>query len=183
MLQRVSRVRPRRGGVGAGRAEGGDPGREARQDRRARRAARVPRRCVRQHRDDPVEDDPRGDPLPDRAQPARDLRAELPAEGERLDRRHRAADAPGRRGGAAGHPRPAAPEPRDGARRLRAVRRPAHARDRRARRQRAARAGDRSRDRDRARRRRIRPRSSSTARPCSTATTSCCGSRSCRPRS
>ena len=82
----------------------------------AGRAPRVGRRREREHRHDPVEDDSRGDPLPDGAQPAVDLRPGLPAEGRDLDRRHRAARAPGGRARAEHHPRPAAAESRDAAR-------------------------------------------------------------------
>ena len=54
-------------------------------ERRPRR-----RRRLGQHRDDPVEDDPRGDPLPHRPEPAGDLRPGLPPEGRDLRRGHRA---------------------------------------------------------------------------------------------
>ena len=47
------------------------------------------RRRLRQHRDDPLEDDPRGRPLPHRPEPARRVRPELPAQGRHHDRRPR----------------------------------------------------------------------------------------------
>ena len=131
------------------------------------------RRGVRQHGHDPVEDDPRGDRLPDRPEPARDLRPGLPAARPDLGRRPSDAYAAGRRARAQRRARPARSQSRDDRRGLRAPPRPAQRRGRR-------RLGRRAADQ----RRRDRPRhglgagasartSSSTTRRSSTRTASC----------
>ena len=72
---------------------------------------------------DPLEDDSRGDRLPDRPQSARDLRPGLPPARRDLGRRPSHAYAPGRRARAQRRPRPARAQPRLARRRHRALRR------------------------------------------------------------
>ena len=108
-------------------------------------------------------------------QPAVDLRPGLSAEGRDRDRRHLAARAPGGRARAEHHPRPAAPEPRLADRRERRassirIRSPSPARTGRSGGSRPSSSCSRPAPSPL-----IRPRSPSTGRPCSTATTSCCG--------
>ena len=121
-------LRPPRDRRRPGGPEGRDPGLQARPARRRRRG-RAGRRVQRLQRHDPVEDPARGGALPDRLQPARDLRPELPRQGRHHD--GRPAHAGGGRQPARGrrHPRPARAQPRDGLRRLRELRRQRHRRD------------------------------------------------------
>ena len=75
------RLRPGRPGLGTRRPEGRDRGGEARLPGGRGRAPAHARRGVHQHRHRPVEDAPRGGALPDRAEHAGPLRAELPGQG------------------------------------------------------------------------------------------------------
>src|SRR5581483_5412319 len=71
---RDARLRPPDHRLGPRRAEGGDPGCEAGPPGGDRRAAAHGRRRLHEYRNDPVEDPPRSRSLPDRPEPARDLR-------------------------------------------------------------------------------------------------------------
>ena len=74
------RLRPDRDRLGAGRPEGGSPGREARQAGRGRRAW-ADRRRLGEHGHDSLQDVAGGRRLPHRPEPARHLRSELPGQG------------------------------------------------------------------------------------------------------
>ena len=116
-------ARPR---LRTGRPEGRDRRRQARPPGRHCGASQHDRRRVHQHRHGAVEDAAGGGGLPHRAQPAGDVRAELPAQGRhhrgRPRRPHLARDrSRGRR-----HPQPALPQPGRAAVGQRAVPGPAH---------------------------------------------------------
>ena len=117
--------------------------------KRAAIVERAARRLQRLQRHDPVQDAARGGAVPDRVQPARDLRAELSRQG----RHHDGGPAHALRGREPArdrrHPRPARPQPRDRVRRRGELRRRRHRRDHRGRRPPPGRGRRHDRDRDR----------------------------------
>ena len=129
-----SGARPARHRIGAQRAEGGDPGRQARQAGGGRRAQGAARRGVDPHRDHPLQDAARGRARPARPAPAR--RARPDARGGVRAAGARAADGPHRGGRGRrdrGRPRAVPPQPRRLASRRGPVREREHGQDARRR--------------------------------------------------